>query len=49
MPKELEEKLKREAAKKADEKQLTGKAREEFINRYVYGTLQNTGWRRGRA
>lgn len=36
MPKELEEKLKKEAAKKG----LTG----ERADAYVYGTLRKTGW-----
>ncbi len=36
MPKELEEKLKRQAAKKGLGKERTGK--------YVYGTLRKTGW-----
>ena len=36
MPKKLERKLKREAAKKG----LTGKR----ADKYVYGTLRKTGW-----
>jgi hypothetical protein len=36
MPKEMEQKLKREAAKKG----LKG----ERADRYVYGTLRKTGW-----
>jgi hypothetical protein len=37
MPKKLEQKLKREAAKKG----LTGKR----ANAYTYGTLRKTGWK----
>ncbi|HSE46802.1 MAG TPA: hypothetical protein VLA89_15895 [Gemmatimonadales bacterium] len=36
MPKELEEKLKREAKKKGYSKERT--------DAYVYGTLRKTGW-----
>jgi len=37
MPKEMEKKLKKEAAKKG----LTGKRK----NAYVYGTMRKTGWK----
>ena len=40
MPKELERKLKKQAAKKG----FTG----ERADRYVYGTLRKTGWRPNR-
>jgi hypothetical protein len=40
MPKELEEKLKREAAAKG----LTGKRK----NAYVYGGMRKTGWKPSR-
>jgi len=46
MPKKLEQKLKREATRIANAKGMTGKKREEFIGRYVYGTLQEkTNWK----
>lgn len=40
MPKALEEKLKRETAKKHLGKERTGA--------YVYGTLRKTGWKPGK-
>ena len=40
MPKELEEKLKRQATKKG----FTGKRKAK----YVYGTLRKTGWKPSR-
>lgn len=40
MPKELEQKLKKEAGKKG--------FKGERKKRYVYGTLRKTGWKPGR-
>lgn len=46
MPKELEERLKREADKKFTRNRFPDpKDREERINKYVYGTLRKTGWK----
>ena len=47
MPKELEEKLKRQARKYLKQgklKKKKGESSQQAIDRYVYGTLRKTGW-----
>jgi len=52
MPKALEEKLKREAAKLGAEGKLKKRGKYKNLaqaeNAYVYGTMRKTGWRPSR-